>query len=63
MLNQSKFLLQDLNKGLVVYCKPQSSINRQLVNSRGKDKGSWAYKQAIELHQAYLKNHLTSDKK
>lgn len=57
MLNQNKFLLQDLKSGFVVYCKPQKSNTHQYCRAVIKDKGSWAFKQAEDKHtRLFLKN-------
>ena len=50
MLEQNKIILSELFNSPLVYCKPQKSSNKQLVNARNKDKGSWAFKQAEDKH-------------
>lgn len=65
MLNQNKILLCELFNSSHVYCRPQKSNNKQVVNARGKDKGSWAFKQAEDKHTQLLlkssKNNLTNN--
>ena len=57
MLNQDKIILSELFNGSLVYCKPQKSSNKQLVNARNKDKGSWAFRQAEDKHtKLFFKN-------
>ena len=57
MLNQSKIVLSELFNSSHIYCKPQKSSNKQLINARKKDKGSWAFKQAEDKHtKLFLKN-------
>lgn len=57
MLNQSKIVLSELFNSSHVYCRPQKSSNKQLINARNKDKGSWAFKQAEDKHtKLFLKN-------
>ena len=57
MLNQDKIILSELFNSSLVYCKPQKSSNKQLINARNKDKGSWAFKQSEYKHtKLFLKN-------
>lgn len=57
MLNQNKIVLSELFNSSHIYCKPQKSSNKQLINARNKDKGSWAFRQAEDKHtKLFVKN-------
>ena len=47
---ENKIILSELFNSSLVYCKPQKSNSKQLVNARNKDKGSWAFRQAEDKH-------------
>lgn len=53
---ENRIILSELFNSSLVYCKPQKSNSKQLVNARNKDKGSWAFRQAEDLHTKLLLN-------
>lgn len=55
MLEQ-KIILSELFNSSLVYCKPQKSNSKQLIKARTKDKGSWAFRQAQDLHTKLFNN-------
>lgn len=53
---ESKIILSELFNSSLVYCKPQKSNSKQLIKARTKDKGSWAFRQAQNLHTKLFNN-------
>lgn len=51
---ENRILLSELFNSSLVYCKPQQSNSKQLIKARTKDKGSWAFRQAQDLHTQLL---------
>lgn len=53
---ENRILLSELFNSSLVYCKPQQSNNKQFIKARTKDKGSWASRQAQDLHTKLFNN-------